>query len=478
VRFVDALQDTGEVIHGDGQRQMYLSAKRWPDGRVHIGYKGWKDGESDFAVLDDQVMGPTGGEYPVLVTDEAFYWIEYLPNERRFSGYYYRLDAVSGEVTRLIVPFPEGTSQGFAYWDYANKRMIWMDDMLAQPFPLARKYSHGGWDFGFDPHADRVLAVTPTGRLKVVANVYSQIGPRGVGLPDGTAVCCISNPHDQRTYSVHSSQFTEFTPAPPPEPVVWKEPPDDSHLDSIRPYDLKRATVPMRVNLSDHPDNPPDDFEFLAFGGRGSDSNALAAKAKAVTRAVPLVFYCDDHAVPDEMIAAAQAFKQSTGLEVWLSFNCYPRVGEDPTVTVKRCRETLQKAVATGLPVCPWLPLWRGINVRDNKEWFYPWTPQHALEITYAMWDACVAAKVKWVNVWVYTRASGRDGIVRWKSFQWAAKEMTAKAVPITEQEVPTDSSDKPKAGKRREPLVKPVRISNRNIWERIGNWLKTRFKL
>jgi hypothetical protein len=94
------------------------------------------------------------------------------------------------------------------------------------------------------------------------------------------------------------------------------------------------------------------------------------------------------------------------------------------------------------------------------------------------MWDACVAAKVKWVNVWVYTRASGRDGIVRWKSFQWAAKEMTAKAVPITEQEVPTDSSDKPKAGKRREPLVKPVRISNRNIWERIGNWLKTRFKL
>jgi hypothetical protein len=218
IHYLDATRD-GQIVHGNGLQQLYLSVARWAsDEQVHVGWKAWSDGGPDLAVLDGVTLGRTAGEYPILVTETTCYWID--PDLRHYWEY-----SAAGHIKREIPIGP--TSQGFAYWDDQAGALVWMDTVLAAPRPLARKHVDLGWQCGHDPdvpgEAGRILAIGPDGVLTLVADVYTPVQAKIRQQPDGSALCLISLPKDDQTYVVHSSAFQAYTPpAPavlPPGPI-------------------------------------------------------------------------------------------------------------------------------------------------------------------------------------------------------------------------------------------------------------------
>jgi hypothetical protein len=211
IHYLDATRD-GQIVHGNGLQQLYLSVARWAsDEQVHVGWKAWSDGGPDLAVLDGVTLGRTAGEYPILVTETTCYWID--PDLRHYWEY-----STAGHIKREIPIGP--TSQGFAYWDDQAGALVWMDTVLAAPRPLARKHVDLGWQCGHDPdvpgEAGRILAIGPDGVLTLVADVYTPVQAKIRQQPDGSALCLISLPKDDQTYVVHSSVFQAYTPPTPP----------------------------------------------------------------------------------------------------------------------------------------------------------------------------------------------------------------------------------------------------------------------
>jgi hypothetical protein len=165
---------------GEGETQLYIDAETWGNANV----RAWA-GLDDVAYLQigtaqPERLGPTGGVYNVLVTDDDVYWID-----RDITRYHsYR--------TGRVLPIPIGaTAQGFGYFDYSTRSIAWMDQM---PAMKPRLYRSRSWECWLDPAGDRVLAGRIGGPSQVVAECYTPVGAKIKELADGSALVAISLP--------------------------------------------------------------------------------------------------------------------------------------------------------------------------------------------------------------------------------------------------------------------------------------------
>ncbi len=430
--------------------QLYVSTETDINGAVRRGWKGPLNNDwslPDTAYLDDKPMGPTAGEYAVLVTAEAFYWVQ--PDLRHYK----RLDFRTGRVSDpIVIPLADGTSQGISHFDYATGRLVWMDTQLAFPRPMVRRYTHEGWSAGMDPDADRFLGESPTGDLYVVANTKSSIGPR-LRVVDGVPTAMLSNAVNGQV-KVSFGLWERYTP-----PVAL--PPPDSH-EPLPPVDgpmevpdFARQRRPVEVIVVDPYSTEPDPFDFY--------SNA-AEWARAETDAVdrPAIFYTDARRPSAEMIGRARR-ELNRGRTVSLSWNCYP----DASLTDDQVEDQItggfddaEAVGGAGFSWVPWLGLFRGPRLNANGDWEFAWSGQQALDIAAYAWSQCVAnPQVTKVFVWAKRRGFDApiDGVDVVPEFQQAVDLMRREPVPV----VPPP------------PPPPPQRSWIVRFWE----WLKARFR-
>lgn len=234
----------GTRVSAEYPRELFLSAEDWTEGLAEA-YKG----VDDVAYLRlngvTEALGPTGGDYNVLVTpDGDVFWVQ--PDCRHYKR--------RGDATLYEIPITHGTTQGMRSWDEATRTIVWMDDVLKHPRPIVRAFRHRGYTFGQDPDSDRILAQKPDGSLWVVADCYTPDGARGRLTPNG-AVCAISlpsTPHTHREfpvgkapYFVEESAWRPWTP-----PIIVASPPP-----AERP--TPRRVAPIRhLELIAEPEKP------------------------------------------------------------------------------------------------------------------------------------------------------------------------------------------------------------------------------
>lgn len=209
---VDVTAAKGTRVHGDGRRELFLSAEDWTEGLAEA-YKGVDDVAYFRLNGERETLGPTGGDYNVLVTpDGEVFWVHEDCRHYCQRG----VDWPDGFPVLLEIPIGP-TTQGMSHWDEATRKIVWMDEVLRDPRPITRAFRHRGYTFGPDPDADRILAQKPDGSLWVVADCYTPVGAKGRLTPNG-AVCAISLPSQPNTHK-------EFAPGMEPYFVpeqVWQ----------------------------------------------------------------------------------------------------------------------------------------------------------------------------------------------------------------------------------------------------------------
>jgi hypothetical protein len=201
---------------GEGATQLYIDAELW--GQTIA--RAWA-GLDDIAYLQvgggqPERLGETGGTYNVLVTDDDAYWIERAVTHYRS----YR----TGQ--RLPIP-GGGTSQGFAYFDYLERRIVFTDEVFRTHPQKPRLYRHRSWECWLDPSADRVLAGRIGGQSQAVVDCYTPTGAKIKELADGSALVAISLPSEpgsHRQFPENETPYFRAINAPPVPGVITAGP--------------------------------------------------------------------------------------------------------------------------------------------------------------------------------------------------------------------------------------------------------------
>ncbi len=207
--------------------------------------------------------------------------------------------------------------------------------------------------------------------------------------------------------------------------------------DPIVPQ-LAPAQVPFRLIVSDHPDNPPDDFQFGTWNR--DDIRHLADRAAMLRE--PLILHSDGPSLPPGMIAACQQAR-SEGIDARLSWNCYPESHRPLSETQRDVEACFQQAAAAHLPIAPWIGLYRQIKTLTPPT--YALRLPDVVEMAAWAWERCMAYRAGWIFVFQWSRAGGKDGIVAWPACQDLAAQMQAvqeaAGAPIVSDPTPTPSN-------------------------------------
>lgn len=242
--------------------------------------------------------------------------------------------------------------------------------------------------------------------------------------------------------------------------------------DSPRPFVDLRATadepsaavptfapMPCRVTVFDEPsapmaiigtDDTPDATTIGVFCTLGPDDVGRAAET-ARRHHLPLLCYRDDLSYPPSFVPTLR------DVEVVPTVMAYPyrdHAGylEPVEDTAAHIAATLRRLKDQHPRIAVVIAAYRQIKTVEPPT--YNWPLQHVLDLQAAVWESCRAIGVTEVLVFIYTRGSGKDGIVSRHEFQESLRRMRAASRPMSEASRPIPSTPpSPAAHARPSPL-------------------------
>jgi len=309
---------------------------------------------------------------------------------------------------------PGQGTDGWAYFDYPANVAVNMNRVIHDPpvhmgVAFIRAYRHYDWEIGQTNLGDFYVAwnYAAPGVVWYVGPSYgSPVQPKIRQMVDGSAVAALTAGPG---LFVRSAEFTPLSVTPPgPQPIPPTPTPQPPIVVPAGVPRLVPARRPFRLYVYQQPGNPtPDDYDWIDWPS-GASTVTPSPRELQIYRDAPMV--------PQQMIDFAWSLVVSgVRPNVRLAWQCYPQQGTPLTATLKDIRRAFLDAKESGLPWAPVTAWYRGVtNIDANGEWGYAWSMKDVLLTAEYTWQWFTELEGDWLHAWIWTRAGGADGLVKW----------------------------------------------------------------